>query len=395
MLDSIYTGMSGLVSFSKGLTNISNNVANLNTAGFKGTQLEFLDLFYRYQYSGSANQQETPYAAGSGVKAGATVPNFSQGEFRQTGNDLDASVDGNGFFVVRKDGETLYTRAGQFVLDDAGYLTTRDDGARVAGFSGGALTDISVAGKRSNPAQATQTVKFSDSLSTSSTTYSIPNISVYDSLGVLHSMTMDLTNDTAQTPGRWTFTLSDGANTVTSGEVRYSGSGSPLSGYDRHTFTYNPGNGSNATSLTLDFTGSNYFSSSSSSMKVGSSDGYAAGYLSKTTIDTDGSIQLTYSNGQVVKDQRLALAWFDNTSVLQAQGGNRYTVFGDATKILGQPGENGLGSLKTGGVELSNVDLAKEFSELIIVQRGYQASSQVITAANEMIQQLGEIRGRR
>lgn len=132
MLDSIYIGMSGLISFSDGLTSISNNVANLNTPGFKGSQLEFVDLFYRYQYSGTTDQQGSPYAQGSGVASGATIPNFSQGEFRQTGNDLNAAIDGNGFFVLRKDGETFYTRAGQFQIDDAGYLVSTDDNARVA-----------------------------------------------------------------------------------------------------------------------------------------------------------------------------------------------------------------------------------------------------------------------
>jgi len=106
MLDSIYIGTTGLTSFSEGLSNISNNVANLNTPGFKGSQLEFLDLFYRHQYSGTMSSQ------GSGVETGATVLDFSDGEFRQNGNDLNAAIDGNGFFVLRKDGEIYYTRAG-------------------------------------------------------------------------------------------------------------------------------------------------------------------------------------------------------------------------------------------------------------------------------------------
>jgi len=394
MLDSIYIGMTGLISFSKGLSNISNNVANLNTPGFKGYQLEFLDLSYSYQYSGSPEQQGAPSTQGSGVKTGASIPHFSQGEFRQTGNDLDVAIDGNGFFVLRKDGEVFYTRAGQFKVDESGYLVT-DDGARVAGLSGNTPVDISIAGKRSNPGKATKTVTFVDSLSTTSSDFDVNSIMIYDSLGIPHQLTLSLINDAANVPGHWTFSLLEGSTTLTTGNVYYSGDGSPISGLDKHTFTYRAGNGSDATALTLDFSGSTYYSSSASGLRVGSQDGYTAGFLSKTAIDANGNLVLTYSNGQTLKEESLALAWFDNLSSLQAQGSNRYTVFGDVKRILGRAGENGMGNLKTGGIELSNVDLAQEFSELIILQRGYQASSQVITAANEMIQQLGEIRGRR
>lgn len=394
MLESIYVGMSGLISFSKGLSNISNNVANLNTPGYKRSQLEFLDLYYRYSSSGSSDQQASPYSQGSGVQTGASLPNFSDGEIRQTGNGLDLAINGNGFFVLRKDGETFYTRAGQFEVDDTGYLVA-NDGARVAGVSGNALNDISVSGKRSNAALATSKVTFVNSLSTSSTTFSVPDISVFDSLGVEHKLTLNMTNDSAENPGSWTLDVVEGTTKLTSGEVRYSGAGSPLEGFDTVAFSYSPDGGATPNTVTFDFSGSNYFSSSSSTLGVGTSDGYAAGYLTKTTVDKSGNVVLNYSNGQTVKDSRLALTWFSDLSALQAQGSNRYIVFGDTEKVIGAPGENGLGTIQSGGIELSNVDLAQEFSELIIVQRGYQASSQVISAANEMIQQLGEIRGRR
>lgn len=394
MFDSIYIGMSGLTSFSEGLSNISNNVANLNTPGFKGSELAFLDLFYRYQYSAD-NGQSTPYSQGGGVKAGSTSLKFSQGEFRQTGNDLDVAIDGNGFFILTKDGKTLYSRAGQFSLDDDGFLISRDDNARVAGLAGGNTSDISIAGKRSSPPAATSTIKFTDSLSNSSPTFEVANITAYDSLGKQHQLTLELTNDSANISGRWTFQLLEGTTQITTGEVRYDGSGIPTAGFETHTFTYTPGNGAGAAQLTLDFSGTNFFSSSSSTLKVSSQDGHAAGFLSKTAIDTDGFVTLTYSNGQTVKDRQLAIATFTNLSALQAQGNNRYTVFGKTEQAIGAPGEFSAGKLRVNGIELSNVDLSQEFSELIIVQRAYQASSQVISAANEMIQQLGEIRGRR
>jgi flagellar hook protein FlgE len=395
MLDSVYIGMTGLMSFSKGLTAIGNNVANLNTVGFKGSELGFLDLYYRYSNFGSDDQQSSPYAQGSGVATGSTTVRFTAGQTSQTSNDLDVAIDGNGFFILNQDGKTLYTRAGQFEVDDAGYLTSRDDGARVYGISGGALSEINISGQRSNAAHATSTIKLQNSLTVSDTSFDVSNITVYDSLGVKHQMTLHMVNNTATTPGSWTFTLLENSATVASGEVRYSGSGTPQAGYETTTFSYDPHNGATARSVTLDFTNSNSFSSASSNLSVASQDGYAAGFLTKTAIDADGNVVLTYSNSQTVKSHKLALAWFDNLSALQAEGNKRFAVFGDTRRLIGAPGESSLGALKTASVELSNVDLAKEFSELIIVQRGYQASSQIISAANEMIQQLGDIRGRR
>lgn len=395
MLDSIYIGMSGLINFSRGLSNISNNVANLNTPGYKGSQLEFHDLFYRYSYSGSNDQQSTPYAQGAGVKTGATSLRFTQGEFRQTGNDLDVAINGNGFFVLRKDGDTFYTRNGQFSFDDAGFLVNGDDKARVASNSGGGFADINISGKRSNSANATTKVEFANSLSVGSTTYSVPNITVYDSLGGQHTMTLDFVNNTATTPGSWTFTLKEGTTTISTGEVRYSGTGAPQAGFESTVVAYTPTNGANPQSIMLDFSRTTQFSSSSSTMSTASQNGYAAGFLSRTSFDQDGYLVLTYSNGQIIKDQRLGIAWFDNLNALRQEGSNRFSMFGEAQRIVGSPGESTFGALRTGGIELSNVELSQEFSELIIVQRGYQASSQVISAANEMIQQLGEIKGRR
>ena len=395
MLDSIYIGMSGLTSFSKGLSNISNNVANLNTPGFKGSELGFADLFYRYQYSGSGNQDGLPYQQGDGVKTGSTSLKFTQGDFRQTGNDLDVAVDGQGFFILVKDGKTFYTRDGQFKIDDSGLLTSTNDGAKVQGLVGGRVSDINIAGLRSNSALATTLINFKGSLSTSSTQFEVANLIAFDSLGVQHQLKLELTNDTANTPGRWTFTVLEGTTQISSGEVRYQGSGQVLSGFDKHTFSFAPGGGATATNLTLDFTGTSFFSSSASTMQFDTQNGRAAGFLTKTAIDADGFLNLTYSNGQVIKNQQLGLATFNNLGALQSQGNSRFAIFGNTSIALSAPGKQAAGKLKINGIELSNVNLAQEFSDLIIVQRAYQASSQVISAANEMIQQLGEIRGRK
>lgn len=395
MLDSIYIGMSGLTSFSKGLSNISNNVANLNTAGFKGTELDFYDLFYRYQYGGTGSDS-LPFYQGSGVKAGATYSNFSEGDFRQTGNDLDVAVDGNGFFIFDLQGKVAYGRSGQFSLDSEGNLTSREDGAKVYGISNGNLAPINISGKRSSPPTATSLITFTDTLSSSSASHSIPDIVIYDSLGAQHTFRLDLVNDSTNTPGRWTFQLFEGSVEVTAGEILYDTSGVPIAGFSDHTFGYVP-TGAQSTVMRLDFSSSNYFSSSASSLKVQSQNGSAAGYLLRTSIDADGYLVLSYSNGKTDKAGQLALASFSNLNELNPLGGSRYSLSAKSVGkvFVGSAGQQSLGTFKTGGIELSNVDLAQQFSELIIVQRGYQASSQVISAANEMIQQLGEIRGRR
>jgi flagellar hook protein FlgE len=322
--------------------------------------------------------------------------NFKQGDFSQTGNDLDAAVSGNGFFILtNSDGQTFYTRDGQFTIDSQGFLATTNDGSHVAGLSGNGISTINISGQRSNPAAATSNIMFTNSLSTGSTTFEVDNITAFDSLGTQHTLTLKLTNDSANIPGRWTFNVLEGSNTLASGEVRYDGSGTPTPGFDSFTFAYAPGGGASTTQLNLDFTGSTQLSSSSSTLSVLSQDGRAAGFLSKTTIDTDGFLNLNYSNGQTVKGSQVALATFSNLAALQAQGSNRYTVSGDTEKTIGAPGQFSAGKLQVQGIELSNVDLSQEFSDLIIVQRAYQASSEVITTANEMIQQLDQIQGRK
>src|SRR6476660_1031496 len=123
MFDSIYVGLTGLLAFSQDLTIIGNNVANLNTPGFKSSQLQFADLFYRSQF-GDNNRQDSQVRVdvGSGVGTNGTRIIFSQGELKATGNDQDVAITGNGFFVLRKDGNIVYTRAGQFSFDADGNL---------------------------------------------------------------------------------------------------------------------------------------------------------------------------------------------------------------------------------------------------------------------------------
>lgn len=393
MLDSIYIGLTGLTSFSQGLNNISNNVTNLNTAGYKRGELGFTDLYYRYELASDGDR--SAYAQGSGVSSGQSSTVFKQGDFRQTGNDLDAAIDGNGFFVLLEDGKQYYSRAGQFQIDDKGYLVSRDDGAKVAVLEGGQLRDVSIDGVRTSAPKATTTVKPTDILSTNDPTFDLNNVTVIDSRGDSHLWTLSFTNNSTTTPGSWTVSVKENGTELANGEIIFDGTGKPTTDHETLNVDFTPANGAPTQKVLLDFSGVSAYSSSLSTVRMASQDGVQAGFLTKVTLDADGYVVLTYSNAQTTKLARLALADFSDPNRLEKLGGSRFAATGDQRASFGAPGTAQFGKIKSGGIEASNVDLAQEFSELIVVQRGYQAASQVISAANDMLQQLNDIKGRR
>src|SRR6185436_6319074 len=147
MFESIYVGLTGLASFSRNLTVMGNNVSNLNSPGFKASQLQFADLMYVHQGGASGASMQL----GAGVDTGATRTLFKQGALRETGSATDVAVNGNGFFVLRSEGKVTYTRDGGFEFGQDGMLTSHASGARVAALVDGALQDFSVAGLRATP----------------------------------------------------------------------------------------------------------------------------------------------------------------------------------------------------------------------------------------------------
>lgn len=392
MFESIYVGLSGLMGFSKGLNVLSNNVANLNTPGYKSSQLQFKDLMYELQHNGG----ELSGQIGNGLDTGATSINMKQGELRDTGNELDLAIDGSGFFVLRKDDQIFYARAGQFEFDSNGYLVSRDTKARVAALSGGSqLHDINLNGLRTNPPKATSTITFNGNLSSSGTQHIINNVNVYDSVGASHALTLTFDNSGTTVPGSWQITVADTTGTISNGQIVFS-NGAPVSGSNSFTFSYAP-SGAAASTIKLDFSKdvTAYSAGSASSLKTNTQDGYAPGALTKASFDNEGYLSLTYSNNQTSKQDRLALAWFDYVAGLPLEGNNMFQNKSGLTPQYGNPRSSLFGAIKAGSIELSNVDLTQQFSDLIITQRGYQASSQVITAANEMMQQLFDMKGRR
>ena len=388
MLGSIYVGLSGLESYSRGLRSISNNVANLNTAGFKASSPSF------YNLAGGGD----PTEGGSGVGFRDASATFRQGEVRQTGGALDIAIQGEGVLVLLPSGgtgRTLYTRTGQFKLSDDGWLQD-DAGHRLGVMQGGTLQALRIDTKRTNPPVATTSVKFTDNLSAGATEHTLSNVDVFDATGTKTTLTLRLTSDFANTAGRWKVVVEDSKGTkLKEDELIFDGN-TPRSGKDKVSVDV-----TNAAGVTLavelDFSsGVTGFSAGTfSSLRVASQDGRAAGNLSAVSVTEAGEIKIDYDNGQNEILGAVGLALFRDSQSLRDAGSGMLENVGTLAPAMLISGQGGAGKIVPKSVEASNVDLSQEFGQLILVQRGFQASSQIINASNEMIQQLFDMRGGR
>jgi flagellar hook protein FlgE len=399
MLDSIYSAYTGLLSFSKALSVLSNNVANMNTPGFKSSDVTFRDLFYQFSSSGGQTTAQQSQI-GEGTETSGTRINFAQGQPTNTGNPLDAAISGNGFFVLKDGSSTYYTRTGQFNVDAKGYMVDKTSGAHVQAISGQSdLVDINLANLQTSAAQPTTQVTFVGNLSRGATTDQITSITVYDSVGGSHTLSLNLTNNSSVTAGSWLLQVQDEkSNTIGSGEVRFSADGSPTAGFNTASFSLAPTGGA-ASKITLNFgaVGSfsgatNFSGGTTSDLKVNTHDGYASGSLLTTSFDAQGFITLNYSNGQTTKGPQLALAWFNNLQSLKQSGNQLFTNPAGLKPLLGSANGQVMGTITSNEVETSNVDLTQQLTDLVIIQRGYQSASEIVSVANQMVQQLADMR---
>src|SRR5258708_7780414 len=199
MFSSIYSAYTGMLAFSQGLNVLSNNVSNMNTPGFKSSDVSFSDLFY--QFSGSPNDRSQSQV-GEGTDATGTRFNFAQGQLASTGNLLDAAISGNGFFVLHDGANTYYTRNGQFDLNANGVLEDKISGAHVQATSGGGdLHDINLAGLQTSAATPTTKVNLAGNLSSGATTDQITAVTVFDSARASHTRSLTLSNNSTTTAG--------------------------------------------------------------------------------------------------------------------------------------------------------------------------------------------------
>lgn len=397
MFGSIYTALAGMHAYSQGLSVISNNVANLNTPGFKLSDPLFREIVYR-QIQASDGNGGGLRPQGAGVESTAAGLNLGQGDPRETGNSLDVAIDGSGFFVLKQDdGSYRYTRAGQFTFNSEGILVDRTTGAKVLVNSTTSAKDfLDINEFRADAPKATNTVKLGGTLARagSNATYELPGITVYDTAGTSVTVRARFARNTSD-PLRWTMEVLGPTNTVIgSGTVVFNDNGTPSQDGNMVKIPITA-TGGQPFEVTFDFGSAGTYAgasspatSTTSALQVQRQDGMSIGSLSKSEFDEQGQLKLSYSNGQTKTAAMLVLAQFENPEQLQALGGGMFSIKDGVEQKLGQAMVSGLGRILGGTVEMSNVDLTRQFTDLIILQRGYQASSQVSSIANELIQTL-------
>ena len=444
-------GLSGLKTSSKALEVTSNNIANASTVGFKGAATHFADVYAASLSGGGASQ------VGIGVSPSAIVQQYTQGNITTTSNSLDIAINGNGFFRMSQDGAVTYSRNGQFHIDANGFLvndtkdnvtgyiadaaglitastpeslriSTRSIDPVATGASGSSRAGV-FASLQLDSTEATKTwvtpATATQAPNTNTYNYSRP-LTIYDSLGNPHSMTMYFTKsapdfvgapaatppippDVAGTTGAWNVHYQvDGVNgeslTPSMGATRlnFNDSGTLISpttatGVNIDLTGVMTANGltnsaASPLSFTIDYRESTQFGAKFSVNEL-TQDGYTSGNLAGLSIGPDGVIQGNYSNGQTKNLAQIVLANFTNPNGLMSVGNNAWieTASSGQPKV-GTPDTGTLGVLQSGAVEESNVDLTGELVNMIVQQRNYQANAQSIKTQDQIMQTLVNIR---
>ncbi len=386
ILQALYNSVSGLFSFSQGLNTISNNISNMNTPGFRGS-----DSFYEN------------VMGDDGTRIAGTGEDTSEGQIEQTTNATNVAINGEGLFVLKdSQGSTYYTRSGQFQFNQDGVLVDSVNGYFVQGYdANGNFGNIDISSLKTLPAQATTTVNLTGNISPNDPTDKVSNITVYDAQGASHVLTVTLTNSnpnaatstSAASGSSWTVAVTDSnGNSLGSGTVQFDSTGAPEAGFN--TVTVNTTFGGQAQSIAFNFgtpgglSGATSFHGTASSLAAQVKDGHAVIGISSQSFDQNGVLQLTYADSETKPGPQLALAAFADESNLQAIQGNLYLPPKDQVAQIGRPGTSYLGQIEGSSLEMSNVDLTQELADMIVIQRGYQASSRVMTVSSDMLQQL-------
>jgi len=417
----MYSGVSGLNTNSQAMSVIGNNLANTNTIGFKGSRTIFSDLLSSTIFgSGGASQ----VGRGAGVSKVDSI--FSQGTFESTETDTDLAIEGDGFFMLKEIGNNtnFYSRAGAFRFDEDGYLVN-PEGFRVQGKAFDPATGELVAGDPSDilvqnvgliPAQVTDTMTLNSNLDAS--TVAIPaatafdpahtatydyaaSTQTYDTLGNPHLVTTYFRKDAvAANTWNWFWSAEDAlgaplgniAGDPPMGQIVFTADGllnTTIAGNGTGAIAAADlawANGSTDTGISVNFDTTQFNNIS----KVISQDqnGYASGNLTNVTINNDGVVIASYSNGEQSKIANITLAKFTNPGGLELVGSNLFLASDNSgSPRIGLPGPE-LGKIFTNSLEQSNVDMGKEFVSMITVQRGFQANSKIITTVDELLGEL-------
>jgi flagellar hook protein FlgE len=403
MMRSMFAGVSGLRSHQTMMDVVGNNIANVNTAGFKSAQVTFEEALAQTLQgpagAGLTSGGTNPLQIGLGVKVSSIDGVFTQGATQVTGRPTDLAISGDGFFMLELDGKRVYTRAGAFRWDESGNLVA-PGGYLVQGWMAdaqGNLATQTAVGKINLPlSQVIEPVETSEinlggNLTVDAAVGDVhtTSIVVYDSLGEAHEVIVDFTKtaanawDVAATMDGNALTLSTTSITFnTDGTLTSSGTIS-MSGYTP------PGAEPIAIDLRLDGSAPLVQFGGPGTAESYDQDGNAIGFLTNFSIAENGTISGQFSNGETKVLAMIATATFNNPSGLIRDGETFFLASTNSGEpIVGEPGTGNRGLMAGGALEMSNVDLAQEFTNLIIAQRGFQANSRVITASDEILSDL-------
>jgi len=420
MIRSMFTAISALSLHQKYLDVVSNNLANANTTGYKASRVLFQDQYAQMMSPGASpttTQGGTnPAQIGLGVTMGYVSPNFTQGTLQSTGRNMDLGIQGDGFFVYGQDAGRRYSREGSMSLDSGGYLVDAATGLRTQGWmvAAGAAgvdtnlpaTDIQVVTDKTQ-AKATENIVLGGNLTANGTVGDKVTVSmgVYDSLGSLRKASVEFTRTAAASGGAWDWKIVDPATPpdpamVGNGSVIFDAKGQfvpadpaatpPVVNPVIGVAVSIPGStGANAIAPTIDFSKLTMLSTTSSAA-ITSQDGLPSGTVSDVFISpNDGTISLVYTNGLREQVGQLALARFTNpTGLVRGEHTTFLAGLNSGEPEIGTASTGGRGSIASGYLEASNVDMAQEFTNMILAQRGFQASSRVITTSDEILQEL-------
>ena len=407
MFTSFSTALSALAATSTAIDVVGNNLANLNTTGFKTSDVSFYDLVTQSMGAGLGDTQ-----VGFGVGTPITLRQFTQGAIQTTGGTLDAAIQGDGFFMVQgANGSIEYTRAGNFQVDKDGNLETAT-GEQVQGWTmaNGVLdtntapTNITIPVGTVQAPTPTSNISFDMNLNAGATAGTAngtfaTSVTVYDSLGNSHIVTATFTKDPT-TPNQWNYSVSvpdaDVQNppfTPLTGSLTFDSDGQLSASTTPPAALSITGLADNASDMNINwnlFNGttpriSQYAQPSSTSAVA--QDGSPAAQLDQVGVSNNGEILAQYSNGEQTVVGQLAMATIRNPDSLISVGDNNYQLSArSALPAIGLPGTGGRGSVQGGAVESSTVDIASQFTDLIVYQRGYEANSKVVTAVDELSQ---------
>lgn len=448
MLRSMFSGVSGLRSHQTKMDVIGNNIANINTLGFKASRVTFQEIYNQTLKAAAAPTTASgrgginAHQVGLGVSVASIDVLHSQGGAQRTDKSTDLSLEGEGFFVVSDGNSDYYTRAGNFDLDPHGYLVS-SSGLKVQGWTSrdndgsiittGGTGEINLA-NLSMPPQATSRIKFEGNLNSSLDEEREGVIEyttgIIDSLGEEHSIKLifsrvteledpsDPDSEAIVVPNQWHLLIEAGsgdskiANSPLydtrdqdsfpgSSPIEFNNNGKliyplegiiiPLIEFDNGAATIEdsatPGG---TTGLRVEFDSDKMTQNDSeSTFKIAESDGYRYGTISNITIDSMGRVIGVYTNGKARTDGVLAISRFTNPTGLSKLGDNLFEISANSGEpIIGQAGIDGRALINPGALEMSNVDLAREFTDMIIAQRGFQANSRIITTSDELLQEL-------